>query len=351
MSRCLIIGVLLLIHGHAFYAQDSTNTRRIGVLPVPSFGYSPETTTYVGAVALFTIKPKEAGATRTSNVKLKFTYTWRKQIIAESNWNYFFNHERWFTKGQLVYSKYPDLYYGIGPQTPDSNELSFNSNRVVLEGHLYRKIRNKLFVGGWIQHIQYDNVNYNETEKYFPELSSKKISGGGLALLKENRNSLLSASEGHYALLSLGYNLSKNNYMESLVDLRAYKTWRKRFTMAGRFVNYVSPGSLPFFAYPFLGGDRFVRGYYYGRYRNNGLSTIQGEFRFPIVWRIGLACFGGWSVNYSGANQFIASNFKYNVGGGLRILMDKSERTNLRLDYAVGQNGNKGFYVAFGESF
>ena len=87
--------------------------------------------------------------------------------------NYFFNHERWFTKGQLVYSKYPDLYYGIGPQTPDSNELSFNSNRVVLEGHLYRKIRNKLFVGGWIQHIQYDNVNYNETEKYFPELSSK----------------------------------------------------------------------------------------------------------------------------------------------------------------------------------
>ena len=112
--------------------------------------------------------------------------------------------------------------------------------------------------------------------------------------------------------------------------------------MVGRFVNYVSPGSLPF-VYPFLGGDRFVRGYYYGRYRTMASARmIQGEFRFPIVahW-LGLFW---WMVKLPGANQFIASNFKYNVGGGLRILMDKSERTNLRLDYAVGQNvGNKGF--------
>jgi hypothetical protein len=45
------------------------------------------------------------------------------------------------------------------------------------------------------------------------------------------------------------------------------------------------------------------------------------------------------------------NNSKYNYGGGIRFLMDKEEHTNLRLDYAVGQDGNKGFYVVFGESF
>jgi hypothetical protein len=43
--------------------------------------------------------------------------------------------------------------------------------------------------------------------------------------------------------------------------------------------------------------------------------------------------------------------FKPNGGLGLRILVDKSENTNLRLDYAVGSGGQDGFYVAFGESF
>jgi hypothetical protein len=42
---------------------------------------------------------------------------------------------------------------------------------------------------------------------------------------------------------------------------------------------------------------------------------------------------------------------KWNAGMGLRFLVDKQDRTNLRFDYAVGQDGNRGFYFSFGESF
>jgi hypothetical protein len=81
------------------------------------------------------------------------------------------------------------------------------------------------------------------------------------------------------------------------------------------------------------------------------MSTLQGEFRFHVFWRLGLSAFGGVSLNYPQPDQMKLNNSKYNYGGGIRFLMDKEEHTNLRLDYAVGQDGNKGFYVVFGESF
>ena len=70
--------------------------RKIKVLPVPAFGYSPETRAYVGAVALFTLDLYKDSLTRTSNAKVEFNYTWNKQSILEAQWSYFFKEEKWF---------------------------------------------------------------------------------------------------------------------------------------------------------------------------------------------------------------------------------------------------------------
>jgi len=107
----------------------------------------------------------------------------------------------------------------------------------------------------------------------------------------------------------------------------------------------------PFYDYAFLGGDKFVRGYYLGRYRDKNLSSVQSEIRFPIVWRFGFAAFGGLSTLYANTNNIAAKNIKPNYEMGLRFLVDKKDKTNLRLDYAAGKDGNNGFYVSFGESF
>jgi outer membrane translocation and assembly module TamA len=94
-----------------------------------------------------------------------------------------------------------------------------------------------------------------------------------------------------------------------------------------------------------------VRGFYYGRYRDNNLSSLQTEFRLPLVWRFGLATFAGLSNIYSEKNSFKFTNLKYNFGLGIRFLVDRKDNTNLRIDYAIGSNKNSGFYVSFGESF
>lgn len=101
----LSLTVFSLIYATAGYAQDTdTSTKqppKIKVLPVPAFGHSPETSTYIGAVCLFTLDFYRDTLTRISNAKLEFNYTWRKQMIFEAGWNYFFREEKWYTQGTI----------------------------------------------------------------------------------------------------------------------------------------------------------------------------------------------------------------------------------------------------------
>ena len=346
MIRLFSISVLLTLFSGFVAGQDST--KKIKLLPVPTIGYSPETKTYIGAVTLFTIDLYKDSLTRTSNAKFEFNYTWNKQLILETEWNYFFKEEKWFTKGRIHYSEYPDYYYGIGSNTPESNKLLFNSNRFVFEANILRNLGGKLFIGPNLRFINYSNVSYS-SDLIYPELADQFTFGVGITLLRDSRNSLLTPTKGFYFNFNTGYNFSKSDYLATTLDIRYYKTWADKYTWASRMINDFRFGKVPFYDYSFLGGDKFVRGYNYGRYRDKNLSSIQTEFRLPLVWKFGIATFGGISNLF--ANNFKINDSKYNCGLGLRFLVDKHDKTNLRLDYAVGNDGNSGFYISFGESF
>jgi outer membrane protein assembly factor BamA len=351
MNKSYIVAIFFLMTCNLAWNQEVPKTKKVKILPVPAFGYSPETRTYLGAVTLFTFNFYGVANTRISNAKFEFNYTWNKQIILEYEWNYFFKDEKWFSKGKIHYSQYPDYYYGIGSNAPDANKLVYDSNRFLFEAFALKKIGRKLFAGLNVKYTNYSKVEYDNSLMICPELTSGSTLGIGYSVLKDTRNSLLAPTKGAYIYLNTAYNFAKNNYWELTLDLRYYKTWKDKFTVASRFINDFNFGRPPFYDYAVLGGDKFVRGYYYGRYRDNNLSSWQGEFRFPVIWKFGLAVFGGVANIYSGANHFKPGNLKHNLGLGIRFLVDKKDKTNLRLDYAVGRNGNSGFYVSFGESF
>lgn len=351
MNKLYFIFFLSLLNFHVVLGQDSIQARKVKVLPVPAFGYSPETGTYIGAVTLFTFNFYEDSTTRTSNAKLEFNYTWNKQLILECGWNYFFKEEEWFTKGLVHYSYYPDLYYGIGPNTPESNQITYTSNRFVFEGSVLKKIGQHLFTGLNTKYISYSNLKTEVSRLIYPELMDASTVGIGYSVLKDSRNNLLTPTRGAYLSFNSSYNFSTDNYVELTLDMRYYKTWKDKYTLSSRLINDVNMGSLPFYDLAVLGGDKFVRGYYFGRYRDMNLSSLQTEFRLPVYRTWGLATFGGLSSIYSETNPFELENLKYNYGLGIRFMVDKKDRINLRLDYALGNDHNNGFYISFGESF
>ncbi len=334
--------------------NDSTHHRKVGVLPVPAFGYAPETSTYVGAVSLFTFDFYN-DSTRSSNAKLEFNYTWKKQIILESDWNYFFKEEKWFTHGLLHFSKYPDSYFGIGPESKQEDLQQFQTNRIKTEINLLRKLKNQLFLGGGIRYFDYSRtILISDTSaQIFSELADRNTFGVSGILLNDKRNNLLTPTSGYYAELELTQNFSSSNYGQISFDYRKYfKPWRKwNHSLSTRFLQLSTIGNPAYFDYALFGGDKVARGYFYGRFRDKNISTIQAEYRMKLFWRVGLSFFGGTSLVYPSLKNWNNNYFKPNAGLGLRFLVDKKENTSLRFDYAVGADGQNGFYISFGESF
>jgi len=330
-------------------ALDTTRVRKIKVLPVPTIGYTPETDFYFGAVSLFTIDLYQDSFTRTSNVDLEFNYTLRNQSIFETSWNYFFRQEKWFLDGVFHVSAYPDFYYGIGGQTTEQDEVRFSSSRLNTQVNLYKKLRQNLFlgVGGGITHynkVKGDSLTLHE------ELRSRRAASARVVLLYDGRNSILTPQSGFYFKLHTGYNFSQQNYPKIELDIRKYHTGAREFTVAGRLYQAWVGNTPPFFDYPIMGGDQVARGYFYGRFRDKSLSSFQVELRTPLWHRMGLAFIGGissLSPNFSWAR----ATFFPNVGLGLRVMVDKRETTNFRIDYAIGSRNQSGFYISFGESF
>lgn len=356
LKPVLVIATLLFTNDISCFAQNADTTgkkhKKIKVLPVPSFGHSPETGTYVGAVALFTLDFYKDTLTRTSNAKLEFNYTWRKQIIIEGEWNYFTREENWYTQGLLQYSKYPDLYYGIGENTPKDAEIRYQTNRFVADFNVLKKIAKKTFLGPKFRYMDYRAMEYDTTERFYPELANAGTGGAGFTLLRDTRDNLLNAGKGAYMELTSTYNSGSGfNYTRLSTDVRGYKTVRPKLILSGRYLNEWTFGNPPFYDYSLLGGDNKVRGVYYGRYREKNLSTIQAEARWIVIWRLGVAVFGGASKLYPDVQSLSFNHIKLNYGAGLRFVIDRQQNINLRLDYALASGGQSGFYVSFGESF
>lgn len=345
-----LVGILIY-HKPVFgQINDSTDakSKKVKVLPVPTIGYEPETKTQIGAVCLFTIDIYQDSLTRVSNAKVEFNYTFRNQIILETQWSYFFRNEKWFSDGIIHLSKYPDFYYGVGSNSSDNNEILYESNRLIFDVGLYKNLKKKLFFGGGIRYLNYFNLSTNEYNPY-NELKDFKNIGLTTSIFFDSRNNLLNSTKGSFLKMDAGYNTGSNDYFTFKLDLRKYFTFKYGFILASRFYNSFVFNTPNFYDYSILGGDKYVRGYFYGKYRDNNLSTIQAELRTPLLWRFGLAFIVGASTLYSNYNDI--DNIRSNYGLGLRFLVDKKDNVNLRFDYVLGNENNSGFYIGFGESF
>ena len=314
------------------------------ILALPTFGYSPETRAYAGAVVLFTMPSKDS-TTRTSNAGLEFNYTRNRQSIFEGDWAYFSNKERYFSQGKIHLSNYFDIFYGTNTFQPDTKITQYTNKRISGTANLLKRIKKHTFFGPSIRYINYYKLRADR--KPVPKLLNEdQTMGLGATLLYDSRLSILTPTNGRYALVSTDFNKSSQSYLRFSADLRAYKNFKGFIWSHKLFINYQTKGA-PFYDMSTAGGDEFVRGFRYGKFRSFSLNTYQTELRKTVYKRLGFAVFGG--VSQLGNPSYIGLLF--NGGMGMRFLLDKKEMTNLRLDYAWGTQKNNGFYVSFGEAF
>lgn len=351
LFTCLLAGIRL--QGIDIAPPDSVVNKRLTVLPVPGFGYAPETKAYVAAICLFSYRLGSDSLTRPSNSKVEVNFTQRRQLILEAGWNVFTNREKYISSGKLHFSSFPDYFWPMSANQKNGNEnrVTYNSNRILAEVQVLKKLSSykKWFAGPSLRYIRYSHIRYMDGDsQIMRDLNfTEFICPLGLSVLKDSRNNPLLAEKGIYLQSTLQWMWgTRRNYPKVMADLRKY--WSKGpMAVALRSKTVYSGG--PVLDAALFGGDETARGYYLGRFRSSAFSSFQAELRYTVYRRWGLAIFGGYSY-VKGASDFNHMMLP-NYGTGLRFRIDRRENINLRFDYALGTRGNSGFYVAFGESF
>ncbi|PQJ80210.1 BamA/TamA family outer membrane protein [Polaribacter porphyrae] len=344
-------------------AKDST-LYESKIITAPIISYSPETNFGFGVGAKYLFKFKGSGEeTRTSNMPVSLLYTLNNQFFVYSGFEIFTNQEKWVISGNIRFQNYPRYYYGIGRNTPETNEEIYDSFQFLIEPILMKRMFARyLFIGGGFRY----NKIYDTTVKPNGLLDTNRPTGfdgstsTGLefALLYDSRDNILNASKGWYFEFTRGfYNTSlggTHDFDLTRFDLRHYLSISENnndviaFQAIGHFAN----GDVPLSELALFGNEQMMRGYIEGRYIEENLLATQVEYRKTFKdSRFGMVAFVGTGDVFNKTTDLKLSDLKLNFGVGLRFMLDKKEKLNLRVDYGAGNESDGNFYVNIAEAF
>ena len=330
--------------------------KKFKITPLPYIGYLPETKILGGAALLLTGRLSKDSTLPFSYSELTFTYTQNRQAILENDIFLYIGHH-YILKGLLGYEKYPDRYWGIGPNTKTNAEERYDSQRIFANMAFLRKIKGRFYAGikyrlVYMYNMQHlSGTNSLTAEQYKGSLSN----GFGVAMIYDSRDNILTPSKGFYfGLLNPNFGRmtgSSHSFSVVELDIRKFVRLNSKQVLAFQMTGNYVMGNPPFGMYAMLGSDMDMRGYYRGRFRDKDFMSVQAEYRRYLFWRIGAAAFAGLGNVNNNLGHLISNVPKYSIGGGLRLKLNRKENINLRMDYAFGNAPNSGLYIFLSEAF
>ncbi len=336
--------------------KDSCAEKTNKLLPIAFF--TPETKVGVGGLFYKVFGSSNCDSSgQKSILQTYLTVTQNKQYALENDWRLFAKNERFMFSGGLDYTRFPEFFFGIGNNTSRAMKELYSFDLIKLATKNQKKIGENWYFGisnelQYLFSVEKKTNGMMEDEKV-KGTNGYIMNGLGLTLTFDKRNNVLNTTKGSFWEVSgnsfhwvLG---SEFNFSRFIFDARKYYTFGK-ISVGAQAYFQLNEGIVPFRALPVLGGASNMRGFYRGRFRDNNMTLVQTEMRMPLFWRIGLAAFTGIGQVASRLNEFRTNEFKYNVGTGLRYVINKNDNVNIRFDVGFTDEGY-GFYVVFAEAF
>jgi hypothetical protein len=324
-----------------------------GAAPFPVIAYMPETSLILGAGSVFYHTPDLSP--KTDSLQVLGFYTLKQQYKANVDANLYLAGGFILLKANGSVAKFPTDHYGIGPDTPERNKLSYTPYYYPVESSfLVRCVRN-VYAGAsyYFRKNRITDVNADEIPEGTEYGWGTTVTNGfGATVIADFRDGELNPVSGYYAKATFVH-FSKDaasdyTFSKFESDFRAY--YPVSFGTLGfqAAVESVS-GDVPFYYYPSLGSDTILRGYLLDRYIDRRLAVAQAEYRFPVYERLGGTVFGGVGEVAHSVGEF-GKHVRGSGGLGVRFMIDKSQRINIRADLAF--NGSEAYmYLNVMEAF
>jgi len=345
--------------------NDSSDLSKPQLLIYPTLAFAPETSWEIGFSTLYVYFANGDTTNRLSEINGFTFYTLQNQYGLWFKHALYSDKDRWFFLGRLRLQSFPLFYHGIGVNTPEDYIARVEANQIIIKERVLRKLKKNLFLG-----LEFDYQRLAAVDFVLAEPGDQAFEmplggegsdniGFGFGLVQDNRHNVLNVRKGFFSELAfLHYNPawgSTFNFTSVLSDTRVYRPVGNHSVLAAQLLGEFTFGEVPFNQMALMGGEEMMRGYYYGRYRDNNQLAAQVEYRFlPIPFsftdRIGAVLFAGAGSVFNQLDNLEVSNFVFAGGTGLRFLVFPKKDIWARLDFAWTEEGS-GVYIFIGESF
>lgn len=359
MRSTFVVTLACLFWAGSLRAQEDDEVPdRFSIVPFGAVFYAPETNVVFAAAALAHFRLDEAEGRRDSKALLTLAYTIENRYLANLQGDFYLDEDRWLVAYELEHSYFPGRFYGIGNDTSLDDEERYLRRSYVIELTPRVRVAPSLYAGPSARAKYYDMLEVEAGGLL--DTAGVVGAGGGLdvglgaSALWDTRDVTLNPRRGAYAELeihrSASYTLSEFTFTSATLDVRGYLSTVARQVLALQGYLGVASGEPPFFMLERFGGSSLMRGHYAGRYRDRNVTVLQAEYRVPVWWRFGVVGFAGVGRVDRSLSDFEPAGTHLSAGGGLRVMLERSSRINVRLDAAWGED-DYGLYLALGEAF
>ncbi len=368
MKKPIIVFLVLILAREANAQEEDSYVYRLDtigkeknvkIIGLPIAFSSPETSFGFGGGAQFILLNRTNIYTdRTSNILASVIYTLNEQLSIEAKPQIYFGKGDYFLDMEVKYKIFPNSFWGIGDETPDTNEERYNMTSTEVSASFLKRLPPLLNFGIRLN-LKIHEVTETEEGGLLAQgdiLGSNRavISGMGIVFNFDSRDILASPNIGYYVGSDVWFSSENfgatSSFNKFISDIRTYQPIGKKNVLAMQLYSENSFGEVPFQGKVWYGGGDRGRGYFRGRFIDDHMYVAQLEYRWRFHSRWSAAGFGSvGSVADIPDNLFNDAKFSY--GAGLRFKFVKSQETLLRLDFGFGEDGNSGLYFGVNEAF
>ena len=362
--------------------NDTSNANDANFTVYPIIARSPETSWQFALSGLYVYSAKKNLKNRLSELKAYTFYTLNDQYGINAEHALYSDANLWFFYGRINVQAAPLDYYGYNFYECDNNRELLNTaggkslggkypvnvNVINFKERALRAIIPNLYAGLQFDLQIMDNFDPETNlivKRNIDETKSTSV-GLGAGLIYNNIHNFLNPRKGvfsEFAFLRYSNDIKSDRNLTSIIsDNRFYMPIKEKNVLAFQLYSQFTVGpNPPFNLLSLMGGEKLMRGYYLGRYRDRHLLATQLEYRmlpFSFSKRWGATCFLAMGQVFgedNNSNDSMESGFRFeNIlpsgGAGLRFLLFQEKDIYLRLDYGITGHGNN-YYITLGEAF
>ncbi|MEJ2194729.1 MAG: BamA/TamA family outer membrane protein [Ignavibacteriaceae bacterium] len=356
---CLIFAVQFQIFSQEEISPDTTGVRGVNWFAYPFIFYTPETDWAFGAGGILYFKLSDQLKSKPSSVTASGYYTVNNQFDISVLPEIYLNQDKYLLSTKFNYSEVFDFFYGIGPTSPDIENNPYFQRNFILNVKFQLEAFKKNFKLGPIYELRSMNVLKKENNPFLDSNLVRGSNGGttsgfGIIASYDTRDNIFYPSQGSFYQFSATYYSkafgSDFDYDKYILDARRYLSFFPKHILALQAYVMIEFAYPPFYELALLGGDKVMRGYLYGRYRDRLYYAFQAEYRLPFIWRFGFVVFGGLGDVASKMSKIAIATIKPTYGFGVRFRLDELQKLDLRVDFGFGKDTD-GIYFSLNQAF